>query len=136
MTLLTGVVNALVMFLARIIARAIDSALGGDDGEGGLGFLAYFLVVNLLQTFFMILATIPIAAFSRWREYHADAGSARITSARSMANALRALANGAQVEAKKDSFAIAKISSNKKVSLWATHPSIEDRVARLEKMRI
>ena len=136
MTLLTGIVNALVMFLARIIAGAIDNFLRDDDGGGGLGFLAYFLVVQLLQTFFMILATIPIAAFSRWREYQADAGSAKITSARAMANALKALANGAQVEAKQDSFAIAKISSNRKVSLWSTHPSIEDRVARLEKMRV
>ncbi|MCL2155679.1 MAG: protease HtpX [Leptospirales bacterium] len=134
MTLLTGIVNALVMFLARIIAAAINNFLRSDDGEG-LGFFAYFLVVNLLQTFFMIIATIPIAAFSRYREYQADAGSAKTTSARAMANALKTLASGAQVQTKKDSFAIAKISSNRKVSLWATHPSIEDRVARLEKMR-
>ena len=134
MTLLTGIVNALVMFLARIIAAAINNFLKSDDGEG-LGFFAYFLVVNLLQTFFMIIATIPIAAFSRYREYQADAGSAKTTSARAMANALKTLASGAQVQTKKDSFAIAKISSNRKVSLWSTHPSIEDRVARLEKMR-
>ncbi|MCL1865685.1 MAG: protease HtpX [Spirochaetes bacterium] len=134
MTLLTGIVNALVMFLSRIIAAAINNFLKDDNG-GGLGFFAYFLVVNLLQTFFMILATIPLAAFSRYREYRADAGSAKTTSPQAMADALKALANGAQVQAKKDSFAIAKISSNRKVSLWATHPSIEDRVERLEKMR-
>jgi heat shock protein HtpX len=134
MTILTGVVNALVMFLARMIARAIDNFLS-DDGEGGLSFWTYIIVVNILQTFFMILATIPIAAFSRWREYQADAGSAKITSARSMANALKALAGGDQVATKSDSYAIAKISSSRKVSLWATHPSIEDRVERLEKMR-
>jgi len=134
MTLLTGVVNALVMFLARIIATAINNFLKSDDGEG-LGFFAYFLVVNLLQTFFMILATIPLAAFSRYREYKADAGSAQITSSRAMANALKALASGAQIPTKKDSYAIAKISSNRRVSLWSTHPSIEDRVERLEKMR-
>ena len=135
MTLLTGIINALVMFLARIIAGAINNFLKDDSGKGGLGFFAYILVVNLLQTFFMFFATIPIAAFSRWREYQADAGSAKVTSPRAMADALKALANGAQVQAKKDSFAIAKISSNRKVSLWATHPSIEDRVARLEKMQ-
>jgi heat shock protein HtpX len=134
MTLLTGIVNALVMFLSRIIAAAINNFLKDDNGEG-LGFLAYILVVNILQTFFMFLATIPLAAFSRHREYQADAGSAKITSPRAMANALKALANGAQVQTKKDSFAIAKISSNRKVSLWATHPSIEDRVERLEKMK-
>ena len=135
MTLLTGVVNALVMFLARIVAIAINNFLKDDDGEGGLGPLAYFLVVMLLQTVFMFFATIPIAAFSRYREYKADAGSAKITSAAAMANALKALARGAQIQTKEDSFAIAKISSNRKVSLWSTHPSIEDRVERLEKMR-
>ena len=135
MTLLTGIVNALVMFLARIIAMAVNNFLKSDDGEGGLGFFAYFLIVQLLQTVFMIFATIPIAAFSRYREYKADAGSAKITSPRAMANALKALASGKQIKTKEDSFAIAKISSNRKVSLWSTHPSIEDRVARLEKMR-
>jgi heat shock protein HtpX len=134
MTLLTGIVNALVMFLARIIAGAINNFLKDEDGEG-LGFFAYTLVVILLQTFLMFLASFAIAAFSRYREYQADAGSAKITSPTAMANALKALAGGAQVQTQKDSFAIAKISSNRKISLRSTHPSIEDRVARLEKMR-
>ncbi|HPP96373.1 MAG TPA: protease HtpX [Spirochaetota bacterium] len=134
MTLLTGIANALVMFLARIVATIIDSALKGDDDEGGLGFFGYIMVVSLLETFFMLLASIPIAAFSRYREYKADAGSAKLTSPRNMANALRALAKAAGIPTQKDSFAIAKISSNRRVSLFSTHPSIEDRIARLEQM--
>ncbi len=134
MTLLTGIANALVMFLSRIIASVIDSALRDDDGDGGLGFFAYIMVVMLLDTFFMMLASIPIAAFSRYREYKADAGSANLTSSRDMANALKSLA-GAAVSTQKDSFAIAKISSNRKVSLFSTHPSIESRIKRLEQMR-
>ncbi len=134
MTLLTGIANALVMFLSRIIASIINNAMRGDNGEGGLGFFAYFIVVNLLQTFFMLLATIPIAAFSRYREFKADAGSAKLTSSVSMANALKSLARAAEIPTQKDSFAISKISSNRRISLWSTHPSIEERVARLQKI--
>ncbi|HOK93558.1 MAG: Protease HtpX [Spirochaetes bacterium ADurb.Bin218] len=134
MTLLTGIANALVMFLARIIATVIDNALRGDDNEGGLGFFGYIMVVSLLETFFMLLASIPIAAFSRYREFRADEGSAKLTSPRTMANALRAIARAAGMPTPKDSFAIAKINSNRKVSLFSTHPSIEDRIARLEQM--
>jgi len=134
MTLLTGIANALVMFLSRIIASVIDSALRGDDDEGGLGFFAYIMVVMALETFFMLLASIPIAAFSRYREFKADAGAAKLTSPREMANALRALAKVAEIPTHKDSYAIAKISSNRKVSIFSTHPSIEDRIARLEQM--
>lgn len=131
MTLLTGIANALVMFLSRIIAGIIDNAMRGDDEEGGLGFFAYIIVVNLLETVFMLLATIPIAAFSRYREYKADAGAARLTSPTAMAAALKSLARAAEIPTQQDSFAIAKISSNRRVSLWSTHPSIEDRIARL-----
>jgi len=135
MTLLTGIANALVMFLSRIIASVIDNALRGDDDEGGLGFFAYIMVVMALETFFMILASIPIAAFSRYREFKADAGAAKLTSPMEMANALKRLARAAEIPTQKDSFAIAKISSNRKVSIFSTHPSIEDRIARLEQMR-
>jgi heat shock protein HtpX len=135
MTLLTGIANALVMFLSRIIASVIDSALRGDDDEGGLGFFAYIMVVMALETFFMLLASIPIAAFSRYREFKADAGAAKLTSPMDMANALKRLARAVEIPTQKDSFAIAKISSNRKVSIFSTHPSIEDRIARLTQMR-
>jgi heat shock protein HtpX len=135
MTLLTGIANALVMFLSRIIASVIDSALRGDDDEGGLGFFAYIMVVMALETFFMLLASIPIAAFSRYREFKADAGAAKLTSPIEMANALKRLARAAEIPTQKDCFGIAKISSNRKVSIFSTHPSIADRIARLEQMR-
>ncbi|HPB82643.1 MAG TPA: protease HtpX, partial [Spirochaetota bacterium] len=134
MTLLTGVVNALVMFLARIIANGISSFLSDEEG-GGLGFLGYILVVMLLETVFMMLASIPLAAFSRWREYHADSGSAKLTSPAAMINALKRLGSMADIPETKDSFAMAKISSGKRVSLWSTHPSLEARIERLSAMR-
>jgi heat shock protein HtpX len=130
MTLLTGVANALVMFMARIIASLLNSFLSDEEG-GGLGFFGYIMVVMALETVFMLLASIPLAAFSRMREYRADGGAARLTSPSAMINALKRLGSAAGAPAIKDSMAIAKISSHRKVSLWSTHPSLEDRIRRL-----
>ena len=131
MTLLTGIANALVMFLARIIAQIISSSLRGDDDEGGLGYFGYMIVVMLLETVLMLLASIPLAAFSRYREFKADAGSAKLTNPGSMISALQRLGEMMNIPVQKDSFSMAKISSNRKISLFATHPSLEDRIARL-----
>jgi heat shock protein HtpX len=133
MTLLTGIVNALGMFLARIIAQAIDSALRGDDDGGGLGFIGYIFTVMALETVLMLLASIPLAAFSRYREFRADAGSAGYTSPAAMASALKRLGE-MKLTDKKDSYAMAKINSKKRISLFSTHPSLEARIARLQQM--
>ncbi len=135
MTLLTGIANTFVMFFSRIVASVIDSFLRDDDGNGGLGFIAYFAVVFVLDTVFMILASIPLAAFSRWREYRADAGAAKLTSPHAMAAALQRLKEFTDVETQKDSFATAKISSGRRLSLWASHPSLDSRIARLQQGR-
>jgi heat shock protein HtpX len=82
----------------------------------------------------MLLAYIPISAFSRWREYKADEGSAYITSPSNMANALLALGSYDGAKEKKNSFAMYKIESRQRVSIFATHPSIEARVKRLREM--
>lgn len=134
LTLLTGIANAFVIFLARIIASAINQALRDNEG-GGLGFFAYFLVVSALETVLMLLAYIPISAFSRHREYKADEGSAKITSAIAMANALTVLGGYSGQLDKKNSYSIAKIQSRKRISLFSTHPPIEKRIERLKAMR-
>ncbi len=134
LTLLTGVANAFVIFLARIIATAIDQAMRDENGRGGLGFFAYFIVVSLLETVFMLLAYIPIAAFSRYREFRADAGSARTTSPLAMASALEVLGSYSGQLDKKNSYSIAKINSKKRVSIFSTHPPIEERIRRLKEM--
>jgi heat shock protein HtpX len=135
MTLLTGVANALVMFIARLLTYAIDSFLSDDDGDGGLGFISRIIITMLLETVLMIFASIPLAAFSRMREYKADAGAAKLSSSGSMINALKTLSSGVEAHYRKDSFSMAKINSGRRVSLWSTHPSIEDRIKRLQSMR-
>ncbi len=136
MTLLTGIANALVMFVARLAAHALDQFLSDDDGGGGLGFFGYIMVVMLLESVLMMLAYIPIAAFSRWREFRADGGAAGLTSPNAMIHALERLqsvadAGRAPKRSESHTMALMKIQSRQRVSLWATHPSMEARIERL-----
>lgn len=133
MTLLMGVVNTFVMFFARILTVIIDNALRDDRG-GGLGYFGYMLVIMVLQNILMLLANIPIAAYSRWREFKADAGSANLVGAAPMIEALKKIAVGYVPEKRTDSYALAKINNRKRISLFATHPPIEVRIQRLQEL--
>lgn len=130
MTLLTGVANTFVMFFARIVAGLIS----GSRDNRGLGNMGYYFIVIILENVMMMLAYIPISAFSRWREYGADEGAARMVTASPMIDALIKIDRNYQPTDKKDSFAMAKIEGRKRVSLFSTHPSIEARVERLKKL--
>jgi len=133
MTLLMGVVNTFVMFFARILTVIIDNALRDDRG-GGLGYFGYMLVIMVLQNILMLLANIPIAAYSRWREFKADAGSANLVGAAPMIEALKKIAVAYVPEKRTDSYALAKINNRKRMSLFATHPPIEVRIQRLQEL--
>ena len=94
MALIQGVINAFVMFLARVVAYAIQSSMrSNDDREGGghMGGLAYMMTVFVLEIIFGIIASTIVMAFSRWREYRADAGSAALVGKDKMIAALTAL---------------------------------------------
>ena len=131
-TLLMGVANTFVMFFARLLTILIDNALRGDREGGGLGYFGYMMVVTVLQNVLMLLAYIPISAHSRHREYKADAGAAQLVGAGSMIEALKEISAAYVPEKRNSSFAMAKINDHRRVSLFATHPSIEDRIARLQ----
>jgi heat shock protein HtpX len=144
MTLIQGVVNAFVMALARIVAFAIDNALRGDRDSrgGGLGRFGYMMVVWVLEMLFFIPGSMVIGYFSRQREFRADQGGARFAGRDSMISALKNLQRMAQVNAApagaqtSAAFSNMKIASDKKgglISLMATHPPLEERIARLER---
>lgn len=142
MTLIQGVVNAFVMFLARVATYLIDQAMRDDKGRGGLGFIAYFILHNLFHVIFGIMAAPIVYWFSRWREYRADAGGARLAGKDKMIMALEALQRNypvlQEVEAHSHNqnsgeFRAMQISSPKKWSeMFSTHPSLEKRIQALK----
>lgn len=134
MTLVMGLINTFVMFGARIVATILDSALRDNRGKGGLGFFGYYLMVILLQNVLMFLAMIPASYYSRYREYRADRGAAELTNPADMISALEQIDRYYSTEKRQDSFAMAKINSKRKASLFATHPSVTDRIERLRNL--
>ncbi|HAH07461.1 MAG TPA: protease HtpX [Elusimicrobia bacterium] len=138
MTLLQGVANTFVMFFARVAAFAIDQALRGRDGDrkGGLGPFAYYLLVMVLEVVFMILASIVVHGFSRWREFRADAGGADLAGREKMIHALEALKRSAElVDDRHAALATMKINSRGGgllARLFSTHPQLEARIAALK----
>lgn len=141
MTLIQGVINSFVLFLSRVLAFAISQALRsrGDRDSGSSGVLQYLLVI-VFQIVLSILGSLVVCWFSRWREFRADAGGARLAGRQNMINALRALQKlyepeAAAAEAQQhQAFQSLKISGPRGgfLALFATHPPIEQRIARLE----
>lgn len=135
MTLLQGVVNAFVMFLARIVAFAISRLVTRDDRENGLSPFVFQMTVFGLEMVFMVLGMLVVAAFSRFREFRADEGGARLAGREKMVQALQALQRTLEIrDARVDqpAYQALKISSPQGFSrFFATHPPLEIRIARL-----
>ncbi|MCK5357250.1 MAG: protease HtpX [Elusimicrobiales bacterium] len=131
MTLIQGIIKAFVMFLARIIAFFI---LRGDSEEGG-GMMSYWLTIIALEIGLSILGSIVTASFSRGREFRADEGGAQLAGRDKMITALEGLQKTVKYAnlTKSESLATLKISGKPKgfFALFATHPPLEDRIARL-----
>ena len=136
MTLLQGVVNAFVMFLARAIAFAIASFGRGRDEQGeGFSYLSYMLTVFVLEIVFMILGSIVVCWFSRRREFRADAGGAKLAGHEKMIQALQGLKQTYELVDPKSQPALntLKISGgNAFMRLFSTHPSLDERIHRLQ----
>jgi heat shock protein HtpX len=131
MTLLQGVLNTFVIFLARVVGRIVDSAIGGNNRGGGLG---YFAIVMILQLVFGVIASLIVMAFSRAREFRADAGGAKLAGRDRMIAALQRLQ--AQHGASTLPQAMAAFGISDKTApglqrLWMSHPPLEERIARL-----
>jgi heat shock protein HtpX len=132
MTLLQGVMNAFVMFFARVIASAITRS---DDDRRGGG--SYFLVVIVLQIVLGILGSLVTAWFSRHREFRADAGGAHLAGRERMLGALRRLASNRElVDTSHQALATMKINGVRGwAAMFSTHPPLEARIAALQSLR-
>jgi heat shock protein HtpX len=135
MALLQGVINAFVMFFARVVAFAIDSAMRKSDDEGeGLGRLAYPLVVMVFELVFGFLGALVTAYFSRFREFRADEGGAKLAGKQKMIAGLQALADhyDLPVDDSQPALATMKISGRSSwLQMFSTHPPLSARIQAL-----
>lgn len=134
MGLIQGVVNTFVIFFARIAAYAVQSAMRGREGGQEVGGFAYFGLSILFEIVFGILASIIVMSFSRWREFHADSGSARYTSHEKMIAALKKLQKmHDHIDTSQKSLQTMKISDKSAMfQLFASHPPLEKRIEALQ----
>ncbi|MBQ1837290.1 MAG: M48 family metalloprotease, partial [Neisseriaceae bacterium] len=129
MTLIQGVVNTFVVFFSRIIAQ-----IAAAQVKEQLAGLVFFVCNIVLQIVFGLLASVVVMWFSRMREYRADAGSAKYVGTGKMVAALRKLQHmhgQVQTEPLPQSVNAMGISGGKD-SLFSTHPSLENRIAKLQ----
>lgn len=137
MTLIQGIVNAFVMFLARIAAFAISSAIAGrsdDEEQAPANPMIFHLVTIVFEIALGVLGAMVVAYFSRAREFRADAGGASLAGREKMRAALRRLAgNLDHIDTTHESIATLKISGTQGglMALLATHPPLAERIRRL-----
>jgi heat shock protein HtpX len=138
MTLLQGIVNAFAMFLARVIAWAIVQGRRSDDDEHSYGsYHMMWMIQMVIEMVLLLLGSLVVMAFSRWREYRADAGSARIAGRENMIRALKKLQGDAAIaqQVAQPAVQTLRISSPGGFGrLFMSHPPLEERIARLQQM--
>ena len=132
LTLIQGVVNTFVMFLARIIGHAIDRLVFKTERGYGIG---YYVVTMVAQLVLGILASMIVFWFSRWREYRADAAGAGLTTNGSMIAALERLRQEQglpqDLPGELTAFGISEQLKQGFSSLFSSHPPLEDRIRAL-----
>ena len=141
LALIQGVVNAFVMFFARIVGDFIDRNVFGRE-EGEAPGLAYFGITIVLDIVFGILASAIVMWFSRHREYRADEAGAQLAGKDAMISALLRLQAESelpdQMPKEMKAFAIAegKEQGFSMAALFQTHPTIEQRVMALRQLNL
>ena len=132
MALLQGVVNTFVYFLASVIGFIVDRVLLKNDRGLGIG---YYITQMIAQICLSILATMIVMWFSRYREFKADAGGAKLAGREKMIAALRALQRIQNPEDLPGEFAAFGINGGGVSRLFMSHPPLEERIAALQNRR-
>jgi len=133
LTLIQGVVNTFVIFLARIIGHTVDRVVFKNERGYGIG---YFAVTMVAQIVLGILASAIVFWFSRWREYRADRAGAALTAPAHMIGALQRL----QLEQKQPqdlpseltAFGISEKLKQGVGALFSSHPPLDERIKALQ----
>ncbi|MEC8443503.1 MAG: protease HtpX, partial [Pseudomonadota bacterium] len=131
LALIQGVVNAFVMFFARIIGNFVDKAIFKNENGPGIGFFVATIVSEIILG---ILASTIVAWFSRRREYRADQAGAELVSPAAMASALMRLKETYEQpsELQGELVAFGIRGEGKFSALFATHPPLDDRIRALQ----
>lgn len=132
LTLIQGVVNTFVMFLARIIGHTVDRAVFKTQRGYGIG---YFVVTMVAEMILGLLASMIVFKFSRWREYRADAAGARLAGRGDMIAALQRLRSGQtaarDLPGELTAFGISEQLKQGLGALFSSHPPLEQRIKAL-----
>ncbi|NEZ03872.1 protease HtpX [Wenzhouxiangella sp. XN201] len=131
MTLLQGVLNTFVLLLSRVLGQIIDRVVFRSERGYGPG---YFVTVIVLQIVLGILASMITMAFSRWREFRADAGGAQLAGRHNMIAALKRLGQArgpAQLPESVEAFGIRGRVGQGLKRLLMSHPPLEERIRAL-----
>ncbi len=135
MTLIQGVVNTFVIFLAKGVGYLVDRALqGGSDEEYQGPGIAYWITSIIAEILLGFLASAVVLWFSRQREYRADAGGAALASREKMIAALerlRAAHTPAPLPNEMAAFGIRSGAAAGLSRLFLSHPPLEERIAAL-----
>ncbi len=133
LTLIQGVVNTFVMFIARIVGNVVDKLVFKNEEGHGPAFYVTTIVAELVLG---VLASIIVMWFSRKREFRADAGAAKLVGAAPMINALERLKLNAEGGALPDGVKALGISGGPAfMKLFMSHPPLDERIAALRASR-
>jgi heat shock protein HtpX len=131
LALVQGVVNTFVIFLSRIIGHVVDRAVfKNEQGHGP----AFFITTIVAQVFLSILATMIVMWFSRYREFRADAGGARVAGREKMIAALERLkaSHESHLPDQMAAFGINGGVGGGLKRLFMSHPPLDERIAALQ----
>ena len=132
LTLIQGVVNTFVLFFSRVIGYTVDKVVFKTREGTGPAFFVTMIISELLLG---VLASIVVMWFSRQREYRADFGGGQLAGNQKMIAALKRLKAQYEPSALPKSIAALGISGEQGMGLkelFSTHPSLDDRIARLQ----
>jgi len=137
LTLIQGVINTFVIFLSRIAAYALMAFLRRGEGSRQIGGFAYYGVALLFQLVFGFIASLIVMKFSRFREYRADRGSAKLLGKDNMIAALQKLQQAQElpVDNRAPAMDLFKINHRGRFSqLFSSHPPLATRINVLQNM--
>ena len=133
MTLLQGVLNTFVIFLSRMISTAVASTKD-ENGNSSTNTIVFWIVDIALQMVFGVIATMIAMWFSRYREYRADAGSAKLVGKEKMIMALQRLQRVHEPQEMEGSLAAFMINGVRSKELFMSHPPLEKRIEALRNL--